>query len=100
MSSLRSGRWLTAKRYSLTEVAKLLHVHPSTVWRWKLRGVRGHRLQTVVIGGTRYVLEADLNKFLVAMNDGVVPLDDDHDARATVAAAQLDALGVKGGQDV
>ena len=87
---------LEQNRYTITEVAKLLHVHPSSVWRWKLRGVRGVTLNTVAIGGTRYVLESDLNKFLVALNDGDVVQDDDVESRSAVAAARLDAMGVKG----
>lgn len=90
-------KFLHAKRYTITQAAQILQVHPSTVWRWKLKGVRGIKLKTIVIGGTRYVLEADLNKFLVALNDGDVEHDDDIDSRSAVAAARLDAMGVKGG---
>ena len=86
---------LEQNRYTITDVAKLLHVHTSTVWRWKLQGVRGVKLKTIVIGGTRYVLESDLNNFLVALNDGNIEQDDDIDARSSIASARLDAMGVK-----
>ena len=89
-------KFLNAKRYTITQVARLLAVHPSTVWRWKLKGVRGVKLKTVVIGGTRYVLEMDLKAFLAALNGDDITSDDDQEGRAAMAAARLDALGVKG----
>ena len=85
-----------SNRFTMSQTAKRLGVHVSTVWRWRLRGVRGQRLKTVVVGGTRYVLEEDLNKFLVALNDGNVEQDDDIDTRSSIASARLDAMGVKG----
>jgi len=88
---------LKQNRYTINDVAKLLHVHTSTVWRWKLQGVRGVKLKTIVIGGTRCVLESDLNNFLVDLNGGKVEGDIDLDSRAATAAARLDSLGVKGG---
>ena len=55
---------LDAKRFTLNAVADRLGVHLTTVWRWTLDGVRGRRLKTILIGGRRYVLEADLLTFL------------------------------------
>ena len=86
---------IDSNRFTMSQVASRLGVHVSTVWRWRLRGVRGHRLKTVVVGGTRYVLEDDLNKFIVALNDGDVECDDDIDTRSASAAVRLDAMGVK-----
>lgn len=83
------------KRHKMGEAARLLDVHVSTLWRWRLRGVRGHKLRTVVIGGTRYVLEEDLKAFLHALNQGEQPREDDRAERAAAADAALDALGVK-----
>lgn len=88
---------IDSNRFTMSQAARRLDVHVSTVWRWRLRGVRGHRLKTVVIGGTRYVLEDDLAKFLSDLNGGEVEHDDDFDARSTAAAARLDAMGMKGG---
>ncbi|MGB0768285.1 MAG: helix-turn-helix domain-containing protein [Phycisphaeraceae bacterium] len=89
-------KFLKEKRHTINEVAKMLHVHSSTVWRWKLQGVRGVKLNTIIIGGTRYVLESDLNEFLVGLNNGGVQQNEDLNSRGKVAAVQLDALGVKG----
>ena len=41
-------------------------VHPSTVHRWRLRGTRGVRLETILAGGTRYTSIEALNRFFAA----------------------------------
>ena len=41
-------------------------IHPSTLHRWRLRGVRGIRLETVLIGGTRYTSTEALSRFFAA----------------------------------
>ncbi len=53
-----------SNRLTLTEVAEQLAVHPKTVQRWTLRGVRGRQLRSSLIGGRRYVLPGDLEEFL------------------------------------
>ena len=54
----------------LTEAAA--HVpalsHSSTVQRWFLRGIRGIRLETVLIGGKRYTSAEVLDRFYRAIN--------------------------------
>jgi hypothetical protein len=83
-----------ADRVSLSEVARDLGINISTVWRWTLRGVRGRKLRTVVVGGRRFVLRTDLAAFLNAANDptSIAP---DIQTRADDAGRVLDALGVK-----
>ncbi len=51
---------------SLTEAARILPTRPhaSTMWRWYKRGVRGIRLETVVIGGKRYTSREALQRFI------------------------------------
>lgn len=39
-------------------------VHIATVYRWMNRGVRGIRLETLLIGGRRYVTEESLERFV------------------------------------
>ena len=41
-------------------------VHPSTLHRWRLRGTRGIRLETLLAGGTRYTSVEALNRFFAA----------------------------------
>ena len=53
-----------SERFSLKQVAKHLRVHIATVYRWTLRGVRGRRLKSFLIGGRRYVDADDLTRFL------------------------------------
>ncbi len=38
-------------------------VHPSTIHRWRLRGARGVKLETILAGGTRYTSAEALNRF-------------------------------------
>jgi formamidopyrimidine-DNA glycosylase len=65
---------LQTPHFTLRDVCKLLPGRPSvsTLWRWINRGVRGERLSTVKIGGTNYVSEAELERFLRAINGGRV----------------------------
>jgi Protein of unknown function (DUF1580) len=41
-------------------------VDPSTVWRWHLRGVRGVRLETLLVGGKRFTSAQALDRFFQA----------------------------------
>lgn len=49
----------------LADAAKLLpnRPHLSTLWRWFQRGVKGHRLETLVVGGKRYTSREALQRF-------------------------------------
>ena len=53
-----------SNRLTLTEVADQVGVHVKTVQRWVLGSVRGKQLRSSLIGGRRYVLPSDLEKFL------------------------------------
>jgi hypothetical protein len=58
------------KYHPIAEIRKLLPgaPHISTIHRWMLRGVRGIKLETVLIGGRRYVSDEALNEFLRLIN--------------------------------
>lgn len=81
----------------MSEVARRLGVHTSSVWRWKLRGSGGRKLRTLSVGGRRYVLVEDLEAFLAAGQETV-----DREAkarsptadRATAAEAALTNRGI------
>jgi hypothetical protein len=45
---------------------------PATLWRWALRGVRGHKLATIVIGGRRYSSRRAFDDFIRALNGPAV----------------------------
>ncbi|MBI3461447.1 MAG: DUF1580 domain-containing protein [Planctomycetes bacterium] len=38
----------------------------STLWRWRQRGVRGVKLETLVVGGRRYTTVEALERFVAA----------------------------------
>ncbi|TWU27541.1 DUF1580 domain-containing protein [Bythopirellula polymerisocia] len=48
---------------SLNQVAKEEGVNPSTPWRWYLSGVRGVKLETIVVGGRRFSTRPALRRF-------------------------------------
>ena len=76
-------------------------LHPSTVWRWALKGVRGVRLEVVRVGGTLCTSAQALQRFFDRLADasptGVEPHA--HPAAPDQAGVerQLDALGVRAG---
>lgn len=66
---------LPASWASLTELANVLGVHPSTVFRWAGKGVRGRRLPTTKIGGRTGVTPEDLERFIRALNEPLLRVD-------------------------
>ncbi len=44
-----------------------------TLHRWRLRGVRGVKLETVLVGGLRYTSREAINRFISAQNAGETP---------------------------
>lgn len=40
----------------------------ATVWRWVLRGAKGHRLESVFVGSRRYVTRDSIAAWLAAIN--------------------------------
>jgi hypothetical protein len=57
------------KPLTLAEAARLLpkRPNPATLWRWRTRGVRGVKLQTVLIGGRRYCYPSAMRQFIAAV---------------------------------
>jgi hypothetical protein len=47
--------------------------HISTVWRWCTKGVRGVRLQSYVVGGTRVVTAEAIDRFLAQTSEAIAP---------------------------
>jgi len=43
--------------------------NPATLWRWHARGVRGIVLETVLVGGRRYVTREALERFIDAVTE-------------------------------
>ncbi len=64
---------------TLNEAARTLPggaVHVSTVHRWRLKGVRGIRLETILRGGVRFTTHEAIERFFAATTaaaDGDIP---------------------------
>lgn len=61
----------TEQLRSLTDAARLLprRPHPSTLWRWWKRGVKGVKLETVVVGGIRYTSVEAMQRFAERLSE-------------------------------
>ncbi len=59
---------LKEKLLTLEQAARFFpgRVAPSTIWRWHRKGVRGVRLETIVIGGKRFTSAQALERFAAA----------------------------------
>lgn len=96
--SLSTGGYLT-----LAEAAAQLpgRPHLSTIHRWRLRGVRGVRLRTCLVGGRRFTRPEWLRQFIVASSEAgdqhAVPRTEparDREKAIRAAEAELDAAGI------
>ena len=47
---------------------------PSTIWRWHKHGIKGVRLETVVIGGKRHTSREALTRFTAATTQACEPV--------------------------
>jgi hypothetical protein len=93
----------TESLLSLTDAAKSLPGRPNitTVWRWRNRGVRGVKLETVLSGGRRFTSLEAIRRFqdrVTAAADGTpivggqTPRQRESQIRA--AEKRAEALGV------
>ena len=65
----------------------------STVHRWRTRGARGVKLETVLIGGKRFTSESKLQAFNVATTEAADGIETPRiQARPTVASNQAEAF--------
>ncbi|MGA2256156.1 MAG: DUF1580 domain-containing protein [Thermoguttaceae bacterium] len=55
-------------RFTMRETATVLDKDVSTIWRFAMKGVRGIRLSTFLIGARRYVLRESILAFLDDIN--------------------------------
>jgi hypothetical protein len=56
---------------SISEASRLLpnNPGPETIWRWRTKGIRGIRLQTVLIGGRRFVTRKAIEEFIERLTE-------------------------------
>ena len=77
-------------------------VSPSTIQRWRLRGARGVKLESILAGGTRYTSVEALNRFFnastAAAEGGAVKAADAAGGKAperiSASQAYLESQGV------
>lgn len=84
---------LVCERYTVYEIARKANVHIATAWRWILRGVRGRKLDSIRIGGRRYVLKTDFEAFLSPDSTENAAPSPDYQARSDAAGKLLEAEG-------
>lgn len=59
--------WLQRRLQGTARGRRKQRIHVATVFRWASRGIRGHRLEFVQVGGTRCTTEAALLRFFDAL---------------------------------
>jgi hypothetical protein len=59
---------LSEPRVSFNALAHREGVHPSTVWRWCVRGCKGHILESFNLGGKRYTTLPAFERFISKVN--------------------------------
>jgi hypothetical protein len=77
-------------KVSLPDLAKRLDVHISTVWRWCLRGVRSHRLESFSIGGRRYTTGEAFARWSGLINGSTPPIRTSSQRAAALRQADRD----------
>ena len=88
-----SSNFLDSERYTFGQIASMLNVHPATIWRWVLHGVRGRKLPSIFIGGRRWVLKSDLDEFLTPQS-AEAAREDRQTVQADAVGKALDAYGI------
>lgn len=69
-----------------------------TLHRWRLRGVRGNKLESCLIGGIRFTSKEAIQRFIEAQNAGdqkpVKPSASQRSKRSAAAQRELQKMGV------
>jgi hypothetical protein len=82
----------------MTHAAKLLPCRPhvSTLWRWRKIGVKGIRLETIAIGGTRFTSREALQRFADSITAAHRTPEGSSTRRRKIAQAnaELDEAGI------
>lgn len=84
-------------RISLPDLARRECVHLSTAWRWCLRGVGGHRLESISIGQRRYTTGPAYERWINIINGGTAAANEtprQRERAMTKAEERLSEYGV------
>jgi hypothetical protein len=89
---------LGESRLTPAAAARELDVNVSTVWRWILRGIKGHRLESALIGGKRFTSFEALSRFVAQINasPGELPVVRTFKQRDRAVAKAMRELEVAG----
>lgn len=87
---------VTPDRIPLTELAKELGIHVSSLYRWNLRGVRarnGQRVRLTVfkLAGRTYVRREDFESYIAALNRETPAVESQQPRAQTKAAEKREA---------
>lgn len=63
---------LSEPRISFHDLARREDVHLSTVWRWALRGCKGHLLESFSIGGKKFTTLPAYERWLERINESPI----------------------------
>lgn len=90
---------LNESRLTLSQLARSQGVNVATIWRWCTKGVRGVRLESLVIGGRRVTTEEAFERFIAATNpeaSATATPTARHEAKKAVIAAKarLEKAGI------
>jgi hypothetical protein len=59
---------ISESRISLNQLANEQDVSLSTAWRWCLRGIRGHQLESFSVGGRKYTTREAFARWMARTN--------------------------------
>jgi hypothetical protein len=90
---------------TLAETARIFpgRPHSSTLWRWYTHGVRGVRLETLVVAGRRFCSREAIERFVTATtaaaNGDPLPVRTPHQRQRDIAKAERE-VGIADNQEV
>ena len=88
---------LSEEPITFGKLAQREKVHISTVWRWSLRGCKGHVLESFSKGGRKYTTCPAYERWLAAINGSTAIRDvtpRQREAAISRAEKRAEALGV------
>jgi hypothetical protein len=87
---------LNEKRISFPQLASQESVNLSTVWRWSLRGCKGHVLESFNVGGKKFTTQEAFQRWLAAINGGAaIQSETPHQREQAVRRAERRAVELK-----
>jgi hypothetical protein len=63
---------LSESRISLKRLAREQNVALTTCWRWTLRGIKGHVLESLSVGGRKFTTREAFARFIARTNDSPI----------------------------